>query len=197
MPQRLAFCNGTQSPNESTTYFEERFQSTIKKSKYSVIKDLLSLHWRPRNKDLKELRSFWTLKRRRETPFSFEKESVRTNKVLAGCPQHQYSHCGLCQPECRRAGKSSDTQFPNMTLSNTIRMMWRPKHALKTAKQPGHATIGLTVTQRPPCESIQIPKDNLKPKDLREAKKTNNRSLLRHNQTLIASFTGEKRLISI
>ena len=37
----------------------------------------------------------------------------------------------------------------------------------------------------------QIPKDNLKPKGLREAKETNNRSLLRHNQTLIASFTGE------
>ena len=69
-------------------------------------------------------------------------------------------------------------------------IVWRPKHALKTAKQPGHATIELTVTQRPPCESIQIPKDNLKPKDLREAKETN-RSLLRHNQTLIASFTGK------
>ena len=118
-----------------------------------------------------ERTSFWTLQRRRETPFSFKKESVRTNKVLAGCPQHQYSHCGLCQPECRRAGKSSDTQFPNMTVSNTIRMMWRPKHALKTAKQPGYATIALTVTQRPPCESMQIPKDNLKPKGLREAKK--------------------------
>ena len=35
----------------------------------------------------------------------------------------------------------------------------------------GHATIALTVTQRPPCESMQIPKDNLKPKGLREAKK--------------------------
>ena len=44
----------------------------------------------------------------------------------------------------------------------------------------GHATIALTVTQRPPCESMQIPKDNLKPKGLREAKETN-RSLLRHN----------------
>ena len=31
----------------------------------------------------------------------------------------------------------------------------------------------------------------LKPKGLREAKKENNRSLLRHNQTLVASFTGE------
>ena len=69
-------------------------------------------------------------------------------------------------------------------------MVWRPKHALKTAKQPGHATIALTVTQRPPCESMQIPKDNLKPKGLREAKETN-RSLLRHNQTLIASFKGK------
>ena len=72
-----------------------------------------------------------------------------------------------------------------------MRMVWRPKHALK---QPSHATIALTVTQRPPCESMQIPKDNLKPKGLREAKKkkqTNNRSLLRQNQTLIASFTGE------
>ena len=59
-----------------------------------------------------ERTNFWTLQRRRETPFSSEKESVRTNKVLAGCPQHQYSHCGLCQPECRRAGKSSDTQVP-------------------------------------------------------------------------------------
>ena len=57
------------------------------------------------------------------------------------------------------------------TLSNTMRMVWRPKHALKTAKQPGHATIALTVTQRPPCESMQIPKDNLKPKGLREVKK--------------------------
>ena len=90
----------------------------------------------------------------------------------------------------RRAGKSSDTQFTNMTLSNIMSMVWRPKHALKTAKQPGHATIALTVTQRPPCESIQIPKDNLKPKGLREAKETN-RSLLRHNQTLIASFKGK------
>ena len=45
------------------------------------------------------------------------------------------------------------------------------KHALKTAKQPGHATIALTVTQRQPCESMQIPKDNLKPKGLREALK--------------------------
>ena len=158
MPQRLAFCNGTQSPNESTTYFEERFQSTIKKSKYSVIKDLLSLHWRPRNKDLKELRSFWTLKRRRETPFSFEKESARTNKVLAGCPQHQYSHCGLCQPECRRAGKSSDTQVPNPLEHNAYGV--EAKTGPKTAKQPGHATIVLTVTQRPPCESMQIPKEN-------------------------------------
>ena len=55
MPQRLAFCNGTQRPNESTTHFKERLQSTTKKSKYSVIKDPLSLHWRPQNKDLKEL----------------------------------------------------------------------------------------------------------------------------------------------
>ena len=102
----------------------------------------------------------------------------------------KYSHCGLCQPECRRAGKSSDMQV-HQTLSNTMRMVWRPKHALKTAKQPGHATIALTVTQRPPCESMQIPKDNFKPKGLREAKETNNKSLLRHNQTLIASFTGE------
>ena len=102
----------------------------------------------------------------------------------------KYSHCGLCQPECRRAGKSSDIQVPE-TLSNAMRMVWRPKDALKTAKQPGHATIALTVTQRPPCKSMQIPKDNFKPKGLREAKKTNNRSLLRHNQTLIASFTGE------
>ena len=70
-----------------------------------------------------------------------------------------------------------------------MRMVWRPKHALKTAKQPGHATIALTVTQRPPCESMQIPKSNLKPKGLRDSK--NNSSLLRHNQTLIASFTGE------
>ena len=31
----------------------------------------------------------------------------------------------------------------------------------------------------------------LKPKGLRKAKKANNRSVLRHNQTLIASFTGE------
>ena len=76
-------------------------------------------------------------------------------------------------------------------LSNTMHMVWRPKQALKIAKQRGHATIALTVTQRTPCESKQIPKDNLKPKGLREAKKTNNRSLLRHNQTLIASFTGE------
>ena len=52
-----------------------------------------------------------------------------------------------------------------------MRMVWRPKHALKTPKQPGHATIALTLTQRPPCESMQIPKDNLKPKGLREAKK--------------------------
>ena len=50
-----------------------------------------------------------------------------------------------------------------------MRMVWRPKQALKTAKQPGHATIALTVTQRQPCESMQIPKDNLKPKGLREA----------------------------
>ena len=55
MPQRLAFCNGTQSPNESTTYFEERLQNITKKSKYSVIKDPLSLHRRPQNKDPKEL----------------------------------------------------------------------------------------------------------------------------------------------
>ena len=72
-----------------------------------------------------------------------------------------------------------------------MRMVWRPKHALKIVKQPDHATIALTVTQRPPYENMQIPKDNLKPKGLREAKETNNRSLLRHNQTLIASFTGE------
>ena len=50
MPQRLAFSNGTQRPDESSTYFEERLQSTTKKSKYP-----LSLHWRPQNKDLKEL----------------------------------------------------------------------------------------------------------------------------------------------
>ena len=31
------------------------------------------------------------------------------NKVLGGCPQHQYSHGGLWQPE----GKSRDTLAPN------------------------------------------------------------------------------------
>ena len=67
-----------------------------------------------------ERTSFWTLQRRRETPFSFEKESVRTNKVLAGCPQHQYSHCGLCQPECRRAGKSSDTEVPKPSRTQCV-----------------------------------------------------------------------------
>ena len=55
MPQRLALCNGTQRPNESTTHFKERLYSTTKNSKFSLIKDPLSLHRRPQNKDLKEL----------------------------------------------------------------------------------------------------------------------------------------------
>ena len=71
MPQRLAFCNCTQRPDESSTDFKA-LCSTAEKPKYTVITDpLLELmHDRPRihwhlynNKDVKELKFFNVAKR--------------------------------------------------------------------------------------------------------------------------------------
>ena len=70
-----------------------------------------------------------TLQRQRETPSLFEKQP---NKVIVDSGNQKANHV--------------THKPPNPFEHNAYGV-----EALKTAKQPGHATIALTVTQRPPC----------------------------------------------
>lgn len=82
MPQRLAFFNCTQKPNESVTDFETRIRSIAQKSKYSEMTDPLQELMRDRlctgvhNKDLREL-LLHHYKEDGKTPYTFDEQLAR------------------------------------------------------------------------------------------------------------------------
>ena len=82
MPQRLAFFNCTQKPDESVTDFETRIRSTAQKSRYSEMTDPLQELMRDRlctgvhNKDLREL-LLHHYKEDGKTPYTFHEQLAR------------------------------------------------------------------------------------------------------------------------
>ena len=82
MPQRLAFFNCTQKPDEFVTDFETRVRSTAQKSRYSEMTDPLQELMRDRlctgvhNKDLREV-LLHHYKEDGKTPYTFDEQLAR------------------------------------------------------------------------------------------------------------------------
>ena len=74
MPQRLAFFNCTQKPDESVTDFETRIRSTAQKSLQELMRDRLCMGIH--NKDLREL-LLHHYKEDGKTPYTFHEQLAR------------------------------------------------------------------------------------------------------------------------
>ena len=189
MPQRLAFFNCTQKPDESVTDFETRIRSTAQKSRYSEMTDPLQELMRDRlctgvhNKDLREL-LLHHYKEDGKTPYTFDEQLARAKSWEAAHNTNiaiMHSVNPKLEEQVNQLTKKS-LQSPHGKCG------WcgGPRHSRKDcpATRPGTYCTNCYMTENHLAKVCRSPKDKFKSEFEKKQRKHNKRPPSRRSDTV-------------
>ena len=189
MPQRLAFFNCTQKPDESVTDFETQIRSTAQKSRYSEMTDPLQELMRDRlcmgvhNKDLREL-LLHHYKEDGKTPYTFDEELARAKSWEAA----HNTNIAIMHSVNLKLEEQVNQSTKKSIQSPRGKCGWcgGPRHSRKDcpATRPGTYCTNCYMTENHLAKVCRSPKDKFKSEFEKKQRKHNKRPPSRCSDTV-------------